>query len=160
MLRSNEILYGHQNGTKFKAAIYSLWAPNSAPCAIQRVYIKDLFKTPGHLIRSIATQNKWKSSYFQQNWLLYTLVLVNSPMCTGSKNQVPNRLKIQFVELDFYKLIYQKFGFISLENMVCFDRENKSKKSQAKKTTFLAVVYINKFCVFLKILSFLKDSSS
>ena len=99
--------------------------------------VKDLFKTPGHLIRSIATQNKWKSSYFQQNWLLYTLVLVNSPMCTGSKNQVPNRLKIQFVELDFYKLIYQKFGFISLENMVRFDGENKSKKKPSEKNNIL-----------------------
>ena len=27
---------------------------------------------------------------------------------TGSKNPVWNRLKIQFVELDFYKLIFQK----------------------------------------------------
>jgi hypothetical protein len=27
---------------------------------------------------------------------------------TGSKNQVRNRLKIQFVELDFFKLIFQK----------------------------------------------------
>ena len=27
---------------------------------------------------------------------------------TGSKNQVRNRLKIQFVELDFSKLIFQK----------------------------------------------------
>ena len=27
---------------------------------------------------------------------------------TGSKNPIPNRLKIQFIELDFSKLIFQK----------------------------------------------------
>ena len=38
VLRLNTNWQVCQNGTKFKAAIYSLWAPNSAPCAIQRVY--------------------------------------------------------------------------------------------------------------------------
>ena len=61
-------------------------------------------------------------SFWHLPWYQLKLMFAGS---TGSKNQVLNRLKIQFVELDFYKLIYQKFGFISLENMVCFDRKNK-----------------------------------
>ena len=48
--------------------------------------------------------------------------------CTGSKNQVRNRLKIQFVELDFYKLIFQ---------LSSTDQQGVSSSAQGSFTNYI-----------------------
>ena len=69
----------------------------------------------------ISEKTIWRSQVWQTGFLVY-LDLDFYCLCslqksilkliftgyTGSKNQVGNRLKIQFVELDFSKLIFQK----------------------------------------------------
>ena len=47
---------------------------------------------------------------FTENWILIFASY------TGSKNQVQNRLKIQFVELNFSKLIFQKSSTTGVEH--------------------------------------------
>ena len=70
----------------------------------------------------IFEKSSWKNQVRQTGFLVYFELEFYCLWCslqklisklifagyTGSKNQVRNRLKIQFVELDFSKLIFQK----------------------------------------------------
>ena len=51
---------------------------------------------------------------------------------TGSKNQVLNRLKLQFIELDFFDLIFQKSSTDQQGEYV--------KHTRAQETAFLTLI--------------------
>ena len=65
VLRLNKNLYRHQNGTKSKSCKLLPLSPKFGTLGTPRLP-KVLFNNPGHLIRSIATQNEWKRSCFHQ----------------------------------------------------------------------------------------------
>ena len=57
---------------------------------------------PCHVINYLG-QSRWRTHYISPLCLF-----LQATQYTGSKNQVRNRLKIRFVELDLSKLIFQK----------------------------------------------------
>ena len=82
VLRLNKNLYRHQNGTKFKVANCSHWAPHLAPWALPGVQ-KFCSITQGIWLGPLLSKMNEKDHVFTKNWLLCTLSLVKSPMCSG-----------------------------------------------------------------------------
>ena len=95
----------------------------------------------------------WLTGFLAWKKLISKLIFAG---CTGSKDQVRNKLKIQFIELDFSNLIFQKSGRdqqggkSGLENneemVVCFQKICKFDLSSWTNLIFnnLSVVVIKK----------------